>query len=174
MIFGMHKPNIDVVQGGYHFRSIQEQDKRQYMTLRTETSRYAEIYKTVEGLSDYSWEQDLKDKNAIFMVVFREADGQFVAACSFQGIQGESVELGYDVVNEYRGQGIGTDVVKALIVVAHSVFPDKRILIRVRKDNAASQRVAEKCGAKQIEITDAPEMAYINKLLQSEKMVREE
>ena len=59
------------------------------------------------------------------MPVYDAASDSFMAACTFQEIHSQSVYLGYDVVKELRGQGLGTRVVKALIQLAHDAFPDK-------------------------------------------------
>ncbi len=82
---------------------------------------------------------------------------------------GPSVYLGYDVVKGHRGQGLGSRVVKALIQLAHELFPDKEILIRIRQENIASRRVAEKNGARLIRRENTPEaqlyQRYVDKYL---------
>lgn len=161
-----NKPYIDTKRNGYHFRSICEADKELFMGLRSEASDIAPFYRLENGFSDYSWTEDLADESTVYMMVFLEADGKFVSACSFQGINRDTVELGYDVVAEYRGQGMGTAIVKELAALAHETFPEKQINIRIRKDNTASRRVAEKCGGKLTGTVDSPTSVYFRQLLE--------
>lgn len=156
---------VDESVGGFHFRSIESGDKPLFMSVRRETSDMAIAYKQFPDFIDFSWEQTLNNPDERSMMVFSEPDQKFVAICSFQGVRSESVDLGYDVVAESRGLGIGTKVVKALVRLAHVHFPDKMILIKVRETNIASQRVAEKCGGEYIGTTDTPEAIALQRLL---------
>lgn len=53
-------------------------------------------------------------------------------------IDGE--EISYTVAPQYRGQGLGT----GMLMLAHARFGAKQA--RIRRDNVASQRAAEKAG----------------------------
>ncbi|MCR5402218.1 MAG: GNAT family N-acetyltransferase [Butyrivibrio sp.] len=53
--------------------------------------------------------------------------------------------MGFDVVEEYRNRGYATEIVTALIEQVHDLLPASKILVKMRKDNDASRRVAEKC-----------------------------
>lgn len=149
--------NIDVHTENFHIRTVVPDDKSRFMGVRSVTSDMAKAYEQYPDFLDYNWEILLKDKNEISMVAFREIDGKFVATCSFQDFQGKSVDIGYDVVKEFRGQGIGTALVKDITALAHGRFPGKDVLIRVRKENTASRRVAEKCGGVFIGTEQTPE-----------------
>ena len=70
------------------------------------------------------------------------------------------------MVAEHRGQGIGTKVLRALIELAHEIFPNKPIQIRIREENQASRRIAEKCGGVYTGSDDTPESVSIRKLLE--------
>ena len=107
----------------------------------------------------------LKAENELGIVVFQQPDEQFVGICSFQGLQNDTIELGYDVVEELRGKGIGSGMVGALFVLARKIFPDREIFIRIRKENKASCRVAEKNGAQFVKDDDPPEVETIKRLL---------
>ena len=52
-----------------------------------------------------------------------------------------------------------------LINIAHRIFPDKAVQIRVRKDNIASYRVAEKCGGVIAGFESTPEGRLARELL---------
>lgn len=160
---------IDESVGGFHFRSIESGDKHLFMSVRRETSDMAIAYKQFPDFIDFSWEQTLNDPDERSLMVFSEPDQKFVAICSFQGVRSDSVDLGYDVVAESRGLGIGTKVVKALVGLAHIHFPGRTILIKVRETNIASQRVAEKCGGEYIGTTDTPEAIAIQGILEKNR-----
>lgn len=98
-------------------------------------------------------------------MVFQEPDELFVATGSFQRLQESTLELGYDVVKEYRGRGIGSKIVSVLIEIAHATFPEREMFIKVRENNRASRRVAEKCGGVLIGFVDAPEVETLQSII---------
>lgn len=99
--------------------------------------------------------------------MFRKADGVFVASASIQNFDEDVVELGYDVVAEYRNPGIATELVRAFIVESHSLFNESKVVIRVNNDNEASKRVAEKCGGKFYRNDDFPLYKAISELAET-------
>ena len=157
--------NIDEIVGSFHFRRIKPEDKDLFMAIRSETSDVAKFYSIYPEFLDYNWGLILKDENEMAMMVFQEPGDQFVGTCSFQGVQRETLELGYDVMKELRGKGIGSRMVGALFELAHKHFPDRDIFVRIRDDNPASCRVSEKNGAKFLRLDDPPEVATLQKLL---------
>ena len=157
--------DIDVHKNGFHFRSIKSQDKELFMSIRSETSDVSAFYEAYPGFLDYNWDMILKDENELSMMVFQESDELFVATCSFQRLQESTLELGYDVVKEYRGRGIGSKIVSILIEIAHATFLEREIFIKVRENNMASRRVAEKCGGVLIGFADAPEVETLQNII---------
>ena len=158
--------NIDIHTATFHIRTIQSSDKDIFMGLRGETSDVAKAYQLYPGFAEYSWQATLADENEIDMVVFQEKDDAFVAICSFQLSHANHVELGYDVMKEYRGRGIGTKLLGDLTALAHMTFPDKDALVRIRTNNIASQRVAEKCGGKFLKTEPTPEAVAMQRELE--------
>ena len=137
MICHMSDLCIDEIIDDFHFRSIGPRDKDLFMGVRAEISEVAEFYRKFPDFSDYNWNLILKDENEIGMVVFQQPDGLFVGTCSFQGVQKET----------------------------HMYFPDREIFVRIRQDNSASRRVAEKNGAVFVKMDDPPEVDSLQKLL---------
>lgn len=89
------------------------------VSLETDILRFCHpshlvFYRKFPDFSDYNWNLILKDDNEVGMVVFLQPDNLFVGTCSFQGVQKENLELGYDIAKELRGKGIGTRTVGAL------------------------------------------------------------
>ncbi len=68
--------------------------------------------------------------------------------------QGE-VELGYGVVPDFRGQGLATEALGALIAFASSDERVRLIKADVLHANLASQRVMERCGMVRVSADDA-------------------
>ena len=157
--------DINVHKNGFHFRSIKSQDKELFMAIRAETSGVSAFYKAYPGFLDYNWDMILKDENELNMMVFQEPDELLVATCSFQRLQESTLELRYDVVKEFRGQGIGSKIVAVLIEIAHNTFPEREMFIIVRENNMASRRVAEKCGGVLIGFADAPEVETLQNII---------
>ena len=156
--------DIEYREQNYHIRTVIEEDKENFMSIRRETSDLSHAYDTIPGFLDQAWGFVLNGYDEVSMVAFR--NGCFVAICTFHDFQGDHVQIGYDVARQLRGQGIGTELAGHLINAAHRVFPDKEVLIRVRKDNVASYRVAEKNGGVIIGFESTPEGRLAAELLQ--------
>ena len=154
---------IDYREQNYHIRAVTEEDKENFMSIRRETSDLSHAYDTVPGFLGQAWGFVLNGYDEVSMVAFR--NDCFVAICTFHDFQESHVQLGYDVSRQLRGQGIGTELVGHLINIAHHTFPDKAVQIRVRKDNIASYRVAEKCGGVIIGFESTPEGRLARELL---------
>jgi RimJ/RimL family protein N-acetyltransferase len=154
---------------GFHFRSMTADDKELFFALQAEASEVADFYRKYPETLLISMNRHLNDANEHDVVVFQEPDEEFIGICSFQRLQEPTLELGYDLVKEKRGKGIGTEMVRAFIMLAHAHFPDREIIIKIREENMASRRVAEKCGATFVGLTDAPEVDTIQRLLEENK-----
>lgn len=55
--------------------------------------------------------------------------------------------IGYCVLKEYRGQGYATKGLRLAIEEAKKIIPEDEIYMSINKDNLASLKVQEKCGA---------------------------
>ncbi len=91
-------------------------------------------------IADEDEEQSVQDK--LPTGIFKE----MVASCSFQSYEGDCIELGFDVAEQYRKQGIATELVKGMLRTVHTLFSGKPVMIRTNVTNTACRRVAEKCG----------------------------
>ena len=156
---------INEIVDGFQFQSVTPQDKSRFMAVRLETSNISEAYQDLPEFIDVCWKMILEDDQELSMVVLRIPDELFVATCSFQRINCQAIELRYDVVKELRGHGIGTQMVHALIKLAHDKFPGREIMVKVRKDNIASRRIVEKCRGEFLRLEDSPESIALHVLL---------
>ncbi len=79
-----------------------------------------------------------------------EMDGVFVGCCHLSwNLKERLAFFGYWVGKPYRGQGIATEVSRALIDFAFARIGAERVWAMAFADNAASRRVLEKAGLKQ-------------------------
>ncbi len=161
------KPEIHIETDRLIIKTLCEEDRIAYMSLRTQSSDLAVAYEMLPEFKNYEWEAELNSEEDIYLSVFRKADGVFVASASIQNFDEDVVELGYDVVAEYRNQGIATELVRALIVESHSLFNESKVVIRVNNDNEASKKVAEKCGGKFFRNDDSPLYKAISELAET-------
>lgn len=81
------------------------------------------------------------------MWMIEKRDGTHIGDLCFKGLgPAGSAEIGYGILDEFRGQGYAAEAVKAMIAWA---FQDPRVSVieaETDPENKASQRVLEKCG----------------------------
>lgn len=77
-----------------------------------------------------------------------DADGRFVGLALAPEInrETEQLELGYMVLAEARGRGVGSQILALLTEWAFREARAKRATLIIDVENVASQRVAERCG----------------------------
>jgi RimJ/RimL family protein N-acetyltransferase len=76
------------------------------------------------------------------------ADGLLIGGAGFRGppdVDG-SVEIGYGLAAEYRGQGLASEAVKAIVHLAFADLTVHRVVAGTSAGNHASQRVLERNG----------------------------
>ena len=157
------KPMISFSTERLYVRPVAEEDKEEYMQLRERTSDIQYIYSEDPDFRESEWQNELKDKDDIYFSVFLKDSNTFVASASFQGFRKKFIELGLDVVDGYRGQGIGTELLMGLIEAAHSSFLGAQLKIRTRKKNKAAQKLIEKCGGRLVRKEEGPEVSALRK-----------
>ena len=82
---------------------------------------------------------------AMWMIELR--DGTHIGDLCFKGLGTDgSVEIGYGILEEYRGKGYAAEAVDAAVNWAMKQPAVARVEAETEPDNRASQRVLEKCG----------------------------
>ena len=127
-------------------RSLEEKDKEDYMKLRVQTSPMSRVYEIMPELLDKSFEDQLNSQDDIYLSIFSKDDKLFVASGSLQNYHSTSIELGFDVLEQHRRKGIGTELLNALVMVTHRLFPEAEVIVRTDQENIACQKLMEKCG----------------------------
>lgn len=147
--------NIEITEYPLLIRSVRESDREAYM-----------IFRKVEGLAgsqkldDYMWNRFCANKDGINFIAYHMDSKDPVGKGDIHNTDSKSIEIGYDVIPGKQNCGYGTIIAKSLIKISHDLFPGKPALLKIRKDNYASLRVAEKCGGVLLRTEDGPEVEY--------------
>jgi RimJ/RimL family protein N-acetyltransferase len=93
------------------------------------------------------YEQGRRDGTREGFAAF-DADGAFAGLALAPEIdrEGAELELGYIVAPEARGRGNGVAILRALTDWAFAELNALRIMLLINVENAASLRIAERCG----------------------------
>lgn len=82
---------------------------------------------------------------AMWMIELR--NGTQIGDLCFKGLEADGMaEIGYGLLEEYRGRGYATEAVGAAVEWAMRQPGVTRVEAETEPDNRASQRVLEKCG----------------------------
>ena len=93
---------------------------------------------SLEHAEDWGW-------YAIWMIVRK--DGKCIGNLSFKGSPEDGVvEVGYGIEEAYRGYGYATEALETILAWAFDQPGVTVVAAETAADNAASQRVLEKCG----------------------------
>lgn len=95
-----------------------------------------EYLKLLESLGD--------DPECCYLIPIRQDTREPVGTCSWMMRDG-AIDLAYCVHQSFWNQGYATEMARGMIEYARRQGA-KRVTIYVNQDNAASRRVAEKCG----------------------------
>ncbi len=88
---------------------------------------------------------DQWDWYAMWMI--EKTDGTHIGDLCFKGLKGNgNPEIGYGILDEFQGQGYATEAVKLALKWAFDHPKVLAVEAESDPDNAASQRVLEKCG----------------------------
>lgn len=142
----MDKPKISFETRRLFVRSIEAADMDAYMNLRVKASPMARAYEEYPEFKEHIWNDELNSQDDIYMAIFLKGSNIFVASAFFQGFRTDTIEFGFDVREQYRNQGIATELVMGLLHEAKTTFPGTHVIIRTDKENGACRKVAEKCG----------------------------
>lgn len=116
-------------------------EMEQYIAKQTD-----DILRTAykEMLQGYIEHPDHGEWYAMWMIC--RNDDTHVGDLSFKGLNADgSVEIGYGILEEYRGCGYATEAVTAAVNWALAQHDVTRVEAEVESDNIASKRVLEKC-----------------------------
>lgn len=90
--------------------------------------------------------------------------GAFAGYCVLREAEwkhGNDLEIGYAVTPDHWGKGLATEIAKALCQYAFDRFKVDFLIAFIDPENAASQRVLEKCGFEPDELIKSSESASL-------------
>lgn len=123
-------------------RTASREEMLEIIEQQTEDILRAAYEEMLQGCLDHPEEWDWY---AIWMI--ERKDGTHVGDLSFKGLgEDGSVEIGYGILEEFRNSGYATEAVTAASDWASKQPGVSRVEAETEPDNAASQRVLEKCG----------------------------
>ena len=112
----------------------------QYLTDEAKEEIDDEYLKMLEGLGE--------DEECCYLIPVFKDSLERVGTCSFMVSDDKKVyDIGYCVHKKFWRQGYATEIVQGMIDYARSQGAEK-VTIYVNQENAASNRVAQKCGEK--------------------------
>ncbi len=96
--------------------------------------------------------------------IFDAENGDFVGVCLARVFAENTdwIEIGYMLMENHWGKGIGTQVSRALVDYCHTAEPQKNIVALTDLDNIGSQKVLLNSGFERVEnlLRDNKELAY--------------
>lgn len=128
------------------FRLVNEGDLKYLFLLssadpNTWSSDFREIDKRIKNdISHFS------EKGYGAFLVFEIKSGEFVGRAGFGDTQNDEIEVGYVVLEKYRGKGYATEMLKALLSWAKDHINKDRILSITTVNHTASERIMQKAG----------------------------
>ena len=118
------------------------------MKYRISQEKDAELRAAYKEMLDFCLAHpDKWEWYAMWMILLK--DGTRIGDLCFKGLDANGItEIGYGIIQEYQGHGYATEAVEAVLKWAFSHPEVTAIEAETEPDNAASQRVLEKCGFK--------------------------
>jgi len=133
----------------FMIRPIIESDKETFMRIRKESSEMSLAYEET-AFYEYYWEKTLAGEDELSMMVFLKESGDVIATCAFYHMDNDAIEIGIDVDEPMRNQGLGTKILILLVEYLKN-NTDQRIIIRTKSNNLRCQRMIAKAGGIKVE-----------------------
>ena len=159
------KPNVYFETERMHVRSINETDKENYMALRKDISFPNATGNLIDTILNIEWNYKLHSNDDIYLAAFLKEDNTFLAAGAFQDFRSVPIEIGIDVVSDYRDKGVGTELLKGMLCCARTAFPGADYVLRTSKRNRALRSVVALNGGRLTNIDSDPEIVKIMPLI---------
>ena len=123
-------------------RTASEDEMRRLIEEQTDEELAAAYGEMLQGCLDHP-----EDWNWYAIWMIEEKDGQHVGDLSFTGRRADgSAEIGYGILEEYRGRGYASEAVEAAVAWALEQSGVRRVEAETEPGNFRSRRVLEKCG----------------------------
>lgn len=92
-----------------------------------------------------------------------KADNKLIGLCGYKGQPNENgqVEIGYEVISEYRNRGLATEIAMALIKNAFNLKNVNSVLAHTLGQFNASTKVLQNCGFVKIDEIDGKDLGML-------------
>ena len=97
----LDRPRIEFETRRLRVRSLEEVDKDDYMALCIETSESTGLFQD-PVYYEQVWKDVLATRRTLCLSVFHIGTGDYVASASVQNYMKNAVDIGFDVVADYR------------------------------------------------------------------------
>lgn len=121
-------------------RKPMEADKSAYIGLCRDVSSSSKVYDLKEYVS-YIWGNALNGTNEITIMYIDRTTDDFVGYTNLVYREDNSIEMGIDLVREYRHRGYGTEAVSEVFSVLHDRYEINELIIRIYEDNIVSKKL---------------------------------
>ena len=136
---------IYTIGNGYILYKLEDADKNKYMELQRQINGVSSSF-----LTDIMWDATLnelsKGSDKCYSI-YEDNNGQFCGCIELQNHNSSTPELGLNLVESKRNQGIAAKVVKLLVQKSCFERNNDFFLIRIKSNNLHSKHVFEKMGA---------------------------
>lgn len=127
-------------------RPMKETDKQAYMHLLSENALVDESPMGKE-IREEMWLNRI-NKNTVTYSIRSPQNGEFMGYCQYKNLSTSKPDIGIELLPQFRKQGIGYAVCRALIHVFFEKTESSEIYYKVERKNTASIALVEKLGGK--------------------------
>ena len=121
-------------------------EERPYYKKMAQTEHPAFLQSPADTLA---WDELLSEDHLTCSILKRDTEA-FCGFCQLQWIFSDTPELGIDLLPEYHKTGIAAEVLPSFLKQAKQLLKNEYFYSKIKKNNLASQKLAEKIGGKYI------------------------
>ena len=147
-------------------RELKETDRELYLLAASEEPGCENIYG--DGLiANIVWSLAYGDKGKRKNFAIEDEEGSFLGYCNVE--EGETPEIGINILPDYQGKGIGGIAIRLLWIRISQERKLTYFVARVEEKNTKSIRMFEKLGAKIMNTEESNLVKHLRELVLSDK-----
>lgn len=139
---------------------LSEEDKENYIKLRRQVTASPIFYDNPE-LAAIMWESAIEGDERNYSIY---KEGAYCGNVVLQHSSEDIPEIGVDLLEEYRNQGIASKAIKLLVKTDYKERQGEYYLLRVSSRNLHSKHMVEKMGAVFIGYEESEFVTFMRKL----------
>ncbi len=150
------------VGDGYILYPLADVDRDNYVELQRQINGDDTLF-LMPKIKDMMWDTLLSDDSTKLYCIY-ENNGDFCGCIELQKYKTDTPEIGLNLIETKRNQGIAAKVVKLLVQTVCAERDIEYFLIRIMSNNPHSRYVFEKMGAVPIGEEEHPYVVLMNRL----------